>query len=205
MKICYIVGAGDFTPRGLAPAAGDLLIAADGGYEYLRAMGLRPDVLLGDFDSLQHIPAGVETVRFPCEKDDTDTGLAVAEGLARGYGVFRIYGGSGDRPDHFFANLQVLCGLSRQGMEGVLVCPSFDVRAVTDGEINLPAAAKGTVFSVFAFGGAAEGVTIRGGKYPLEGVTVDCTGSLGVSNEFLDREVSVSVERGTLIIFNYGI
>ena len=205
MKVCYIVGAGDFTPRGLAPGEGDLLIAADGGYEYLRAQGLQPDLLLGDFDSLEKVPAGMETVRFPAEKDDTDMGLAVAEGIARGCTEFRIYGGSGDRPDHFFANLQLLCGLSRQGMAGALVCPGFDVRAVTDGTLLLPPAAKGTVFSVFAFGGAAEGVSIRGGKYALEGVTVECTGSLGVSNEFLDGEVSVSVARGTLMVFSYGV
>ena len=89
--------------------------------------------------------------------------------------------------------------------QGALVCPGFDVRAVTDGTLLLPPAAKGTVFSVFAFGGAAEGVSIRGGKYALEGVTVECTGSLGVSNEFLDGEVSVSVARGTLMVFSYGV
>jgi len=205
MKICYIVGAGDFTPRGLAPGAEDLLIAADGGYEYVRAQGLRPDLLLGDFDSLEQLPDGIETVRFPCEKDDTDTGLAAREGMARGCADFRIYGGSGSRSDHFFANLQVLCGLSRQGAKAALICPDFDVHAVTDGVLRLPPAAKGTVFSVFAFGGAAEGVTIRGGKYALEGVTVECTGSLGVSNEFLGGEVTVSVAHGTLIVFNYGI
>ena len=82
MKTCYIVGAGDFTSRGLAPAEGDLLIAADGGYDWLRQSGLTPDFLLGDLDSLgvlPSLPAKTKLLRYPVEKDDTDTALALGE------------------------------------------------------------------------------------------------------------------------------
>ena len=68
MKTCYIVGAGDFTSRGLAPAEGDLLIAADGGYDWLRQSGLTPDFLLGDLDSLgvlPSLPAKTKLLRYP--------------------------------------------------------------------------------------------------------------------------------------------
>ena len=111
MKTCYIVGAGDFTSRGLAPAEGDLLIAADGGYDWLRQSRLTPDFLLGDLDSLgvlPSLPAKTKLLRYPVEKDDTDTALALEEGWNRGYRSFALYGCGGGRPDHFMANLQTM-------------------------------------------------------------------------------------------------
>ena len=117
MKTCYIVGAGDFTSRGLAPAEGDLLIAADGGYDWLRQSGLTPDFLLGDLDSLgvlPSLPAKTKLLRYPVEKDDTDTALALEEGWNRGYRSFALYGCGGGRPDHFLANLQTMARYAKQ-------------------------------------------------------------------------------------------
>ena len=205
MGVCFIVGAGDFTPRGLIPRQGDLVIAADGGYRALLSAGLEPDILLGDFDSLDIVPQVREIVRFPREKDDTDVGLAVRTGFARGYRGFRLYGVSGDRPDHFFANLQVLYGISRSGARGELVCPHFSVYEITNGILKLDAAPAGTVFSVFAFGAPAYGVGIQGAKYLLDGVSLSCDGTLGVSNEFMGGEIAVTVRSGTLLVFSYAV
>ena len=89
MPTCYIVGAGDFTPRGFAPVPGDLVLAADGGYRALYSLGYTPDLLLGDFDSLGDLPLppDLPVLRFPARKDDTDTGLALRHGLDRGKGA----------------------------------------------------------------------------------------------------------------------
>ena len=95
--ICYVVGAGEFCPRGLTPGPGDLVIAADGGYGQLKQWGMSPHLAVGDFDSLGRVPEDVEVVRHPVRKDDTDMMLAVQEGLARGCGRFLIYGGLGGR------------------------------------------------------------------------------------------------------------
>ena len=86
--ICYIVGSGDFTARGLVKKEGDYIIAADGGYEYLKAAGMQPDLLVGDFDSLSYVPEDILIYRFPAEKDDTDMGLAIQKGLEKGYERF---------------------------------------------------------------------------------------------------------------------
>ena len=85
MGKCYIFGAGSFYGLRSRPEAGDLVIAADGGYAYCRASGVVPDLVIGDFDSLGEVPAGENVVRLPVEKDDTDTLAAIRLGLDRGF------------------------------------------------------------------------------------------------------------------------
>ena len=79
-RVCYVVGAGDFHPRGLTPGPGDLVIAADGGFAALKGLGLTPDLVVGDFDSLGHVPDHPHVVTLPVEKDDTDMQSALALG-----------------------------------------------------------------------------------------------------------------------------
>ena len=203
MSTCYLIGAGEFTARGFAPAEGDLVIAADGGYTAVAALGVTPGLLVGDFDSLAARPAGVPTLTFPVAKDDTDMGLAMREGQARGYRNFALYGAGGGRMDHFVANLQLLGGLSRAGASARMVCPAFDVLAVTDGVLALPPRAAGTLVSVFCHGAQAEGVTLRGLQYPLDGALLTCDRPLGVSNAYraAGEEASVTVGHGTLLVF----
>ena len=103
MSTCYIVGAGDFYGE-LSPRDGDIIIAADGGYDTLKKLGIEPDLLLGDMDSLTEVPRALEKLVYPVRKDETDTHLAYLEGVRRGYTDFVIYGGVGGRDDHTFAN-----------------------------------------------------------------------------------------------------
>ena len=97
---CFIFGAGPFFGLPVSPAPGDVVFAADGGYRHCQAAGLQPDLLLGDFDSLNDLPKGIPIHTFPVEKDDTDTMLAIKYGLKEGYRTFHLYGGTGGRPDH---------------------------------------------------------------------------------------------------------
>ena len=133
MPTCYIVGAGDFTPRGFAPVPGDLVLAADGGYRALYSLGYTPDLLLGDFDSLGDLPLppDLPVLRFPARKDDTDTGLALRHGLDRGYRDFALYGCAGGRVDHLLANLQSMARVSRLGAAIRLAAPEYDAWALT--------------------------------------------------------------------------
>ncbi len=202
MPTCYLVGAGDFTARDFQPGSGDFVIAADAGYQALVGIGVRPGLLVGDFDSLSTRPEGVSIRIFPVEKDDTDMGIAIAEGWARGYRSFTLYGADGGRADHTLANLQLLGGLSRRGAAARMVCPRYDVFALTGGTLMLPKREKGTVVSVFCHGTRARGVTLRGLKYLLNQATLSCDRPLGVSNEFTGaQEASVTVDRGTLLVF----
>lgn len=201
MPVCYLVGAGAFVQRGLYPKPGDCVIAADGGYTALLTAGIQPDLLVGDFDSLRDIPPDVPRKTFPQEKNDTDMALALAEGAARGYRTFRFYGASGGREDHTQANLQLLGGAGRQGFACVMVCPGYDVHTVTNGTLRLPGLAPGTIVSVFCHGDHAEGVTLRGLKYPLTDALLSCDRPLGVSNEAEGREARITVQTGTLLVY----
>ena len=141
MPTCYIVGAGDFTPRGFAPVPGDLVLAADGGYRALYSLGYTPDLLLGDFDSLGDLPLppDLPVLRFPARKDDTDTGLALRHGLDRGFRDFALYGCAGGRVDHLLANLQSMARVSRLAAAIRLAAPEYDAWALTGPAPSTPA------------------------------------------------------------------
>lgn len=198
MKHCLLFCAGgcDRPVQPIEPT--DLVIAADGGLTHTQRLGITPQIILGDFDSLGYIPQGSQV--FPVEKDDTDCMLAIRRGLAEGCDRFTIYGGlDGDRLDHTIANLQALHFLADQGATGTLVGLQQIVRVLRNGEMTLPAHFEG-IFSLFCLGTDASGVTIRGAKYNLENGCLTAGFPLGVSNHFMSREVTVSVENGTLLL-----
>lgn len=197
--VCYIVGAGDRTEDILCPAADDLVIAADGGYCWLKDMGIQPHLLVGDFDSLPRHPDGPDIVSLPREKNDTDTMAAVRLAMERGYRRFRLYGGTGGRFDHTMANVQLLTWLARRGCENRLIARGWVAAAVTDSALEFPSGAEGMV-SVFCQGDRAEGVSIEGLKYPLTDTILTCEFALGVSNEFTGEASRISVKEGTLLI-----
>ena len=97
--ICYIVGACPPGEIRFAPGRPAFVIAADKGLVHLEAQGIRPDLIVGDFDSLGRVPAGDNILRHPVEKDDTDTMLAVKTALDRGMGTIVFYGCLGGRLD----------------------------------------------------------------------------------------------------------
>ncbi len=196
---CYIVGAGERTDDCISPADGDLVIAADGGFTWLRDMGVEPQLVVGDFDSLIAEPEEVPFLRLAKEKDDTDTMAAIGVAMEQGYRVFRIYGGTGGRFDHTQANLQLLTWLSRRGCEGTLYGKGWQATAVTNGEVRFLAGAKGMI-SVFCQGDIAAGVYLEGLKYPLQNATLTCEFPLGVSNEFMGCPSRVAVKKGTLLV-----
>lgn len=203
LGICHVVGAGEFCPRGLTPGPGDLVIAADGGFAALEGLGLSPDLVVGDFDSLGHRPDHPQVVALPVEKDDTDMHSAIRLGWERGYRAFRLYGGTGGRIDHTLANIQSLAWLASQRGRGWLVGPDWTATVLSDGgALTLEAGRQGMV-SVFCLGDRAEGVDIQGLKYGLSDGVLTADYPLGVSNSFLGGESRVSVRRGKLLVLWY--
>ena len=198
MKTCIIFCAADFD-RLLEPVdSEDLVIAADGGFRHTESLGLKPQVVLGDFDSLGYRPEGANV--FPVEKDDTDAMLAVRQGLKMGCSRFLLYGSvDGPRLDHTVANFQTLQYLCDHGAYGYLVGRDCLITAVKDGGIRFPASAEGTV-SVFCLGADAEGVTLRGLYYPLENGILTAGFPLGVSNHFTGCPAEITVRKGSLLV-----
>ncbi len=205
-KRCFIIGAGEFDGflnnmniSRPAPEPGDLIIAADGGYRYLQTLGIEPDILMGDFDSLEIVPEHQHLIRHSPIKDDTDMALAVAWAEEAGYNTFFLYGGLGGRLDHTIANLQLLTQMARKGMEAYLIGQGSIITAIKDGGLQFPAQANGMI-SVFCQGEQAAGVFEHGLKYTLENAVLTCDRALGVSNEFIGGPGSIEVKSGTLLV-----
>ena len=197
MKKCVIFCAAGFSGL-LEPLADAFVIAADGGLQHTKKLGVAPDVILGDFDSLGYVPEGANV--FPVEKDDTDAMLAVRHGLAVGCREFLLYGSlDGKRLDHTVANFQTLQFLADNGGFGYLIGEDYLVTVVKDGAVTFPAGAEG-ILSVFCMGADAEGVTIEGAQYGLTEGTLSAGFPLGVSNHFTGKPATVTVAEGKLLL-----
>lgn len=197
--ICYIVSAGENYGLDFTPGPSDFVIAADAGYRYLAEAGIPAGLVIGDFDTLRDIPRHPHVTVLQPEKDDTDTVAALRAGLEAGYARFHFYCGTGGRIDHTLANIQTLAYLARRGMRGLLFDRDCVLTAVTDGALSFAPVSSGYL-SVFSLSDRAEGVCLRGLKYPLEDAELSNTFPLGVSNEFLGQASSVSVGKGTLLV-----
>ena len=199
-KLCVIFGAGEtYSPRKRF-GKDDLIIAADGGYDTAVGAGLEPNVVIGDFDSGSVPTAAAHVIKLNRDKDDTDMLAAVKLGLRRGYKTFVIYGGTGGRPDHTYANISTLAYLNAYDARGFLVDKSAVATVITDGDMTLPKTAHGTV-SVFAYGGVASGVTYKNLSYILNDVELTPDFPLGVSNATTDKPAKISVKHGSLLIY----
>ena len=205
-RYCCIVSAGTFDKESFFCPEGSCLYAADGGYKYLDELNEKPDIVLGDFDSLNYTPK-IEKERIitlPCEKDDTDTLYAVKHALSLGCDRFLIYGAlGGDRIDHTIANLQTLSFIANQNAQGFIISKNTVITAIKNKSISFKETSSGMI-SVFAMGKDARNVTIQGLKYNIENATLTNDFPIGVSNEFVGEKATVSVQNGTLTIVFSG-
>ena len=197
METCVIFCAGEFDALARPLAPGDYLLAADGGLKHLDRLGLRPNGIIGDFDSLGYVPRGAEV--FPVEKDDTDAMLAARKGLELGYREFLIYGGlDGPRLDHTIANFQTLQFLRDRGAAAWLVGRDYIITVISRETLAFPDTATG-ILSLFCLGPDARGITIQGLQYPLKNGTLTSGFPLGVSNHFQGRPAAITVREGSLL------
>lgn len=209
MGRCIIVGAGELKSRTIEVRKEDFVIAADAGFSHCRRMGLSPDLIVGDFDSLpKEEQAQLERIRkeepqrlltLPSEKDDTDMLAAIREGLAKGCREFFLYGGLGGRLGHTIANIQCLNFLKERGAAGYLADEDMLVFLARNETIRLPERESGWL-SLFSMGERAQGVTLKGLKYELTDALITNSFPVGVSNEFIGKEAEITVRDGTLLI-----
>ena len=166
-----------------------------------QACGIQPDLIIGDFDSYREdLPDNVETIRLPEMKDDTDTMAAVKLALSRGYNRFMMAGVLGGRPDHTFANYCVLQYIHSQGAAGQLADENNRIFFLSGGALRLREL-EGHTVSVFPFACHSCVVTYEGLLYPLVKAKLYTDVSpMGVSNEIVEKEASVSVTEGNALI-----
>ena len=205
---CIVIGAGDLTMGEISRGEEDYVIAVDGGLSYCGILGVEPDKIIGDFDSVseqereairtlqEQMPELV--MQSPCEKDDTDMLTALKYGLELGYTDFRIYAGTCGRFDHTLANIQCLLYLKNRGAVGYLVDGTGMMLVIQNEAVHFQKSLEGYL-SLFSLGKEAKGVTIRGMKYSLESYTLTNDYPIGISNEFIGEESSIEVEDGELV------
>lgn len=180
------------------------LICADGGANHLEKLGISPDILIGDFDSISakvldaYKAKGIEVIPFPPEKDYTDSELAIETALSKGFKKITILGGIGSRMDHTLANINLLKTILEEGCEGVIVDENNIVR-VTSSDIRLKRK-EGYKVTLLALSPEVQGVTTKDLYYPLKDFTLVQGSTRGVSNEFISEEAYVSIKSGLLLV-----
>ncbi len=186
----------------------DFIICADGGYLHAKAEGIIPDVLIGDFDSMDFKGAtglshpennGCEIIQLAAEKDDTDTMVCLKYGIDRKFENFFILGGLGGRLDHTIANLQTISYAIDLGKNVWIIDGKNRVTLRNPGMLTIEKLSEYKL-SLFSYGECCAGVCIQGVKYPLKDCLLTHSFPLGVSNEFIESKAEISHSSGKLCI-----
>ncbi len=204
MSLFTILLAGDLaiTDRLTAQVAGARVIAADGGMRHAAALGLTPELWVGDFDSapdaLLDQWQGIERQPYPRAKNATDGEIAVDTAIARGATSLVIAGAlGGERTDHAVMHLLLALSLTERGIPTLLTTGEEEAQAILGGTLkfDLP---KGALFSILPFS-ALSGLTIDGARYPLDHAEIDAGSSRTVSN-VAEGPVTITLQSGRAMV-----
>ena len=202
MKRCVIVGGADISNYSFIRQTlrtDDYVIFCDSGLKHLKQLQVQPSLIVGDFDSHENPHLDVETIVLPCEKDDTDTVYAVKEAVKRGFDDFLLIGVVGARLDHTLGNVSILLYLDSLGKHGCIIDDYYEMEIVSEKPVSV--CDRYVFFSLLNITGSANGITITGAKYPLNGGEITCEYQYGISNEVLPGETAVvSVKCGKLLL-----
>lgn len=202
MKRCVVIGAVeiDFPAHNLIKET-DFVICADKGWQNAMKAGIKPDMIVGDFDSSPY-PEDIDVsiTVLPVVKDDTDTFHIARYIVENDYTDVLMLGLiGGKRIEHTIANLQTLVYFANNRVNATAMDRYSTIMVIKDGSICLPDM-PGRFFSLFSMGDRAEGVSIKGAKYPLDNYTITNYFPIGVSNEFIGENVEISVKDGSLLL-----
>ncbi len=197
-KICAIISGGEYSPINIPKDA--FVVACDRGYEYAMREGIKPDLVIGDFDSYDgELPVDVPVMRLKAEKDDTDTMVAVKYAIENGFDEVRLFCALGGRFDHAFANLQSGVYAKAHGLNLKVLSDDTEIYFLSNETVSFPRR-EGYSLSVFALTDSCSGLTLKGTKYPLESFTLTNTFPLGVSNEWRADAAEITVSDGVLAV-----
>jgi len=192
----------------------DIVICVDGGASHARKMEIKPHLLLGDFDSIKKEDynyfsnMGIDIKKFPGEKDETDTELAVEYAMSMGCLKVTVIGGMGTRFDHTLANVFLLKKMLEKGVEGWIVNEYNQITLIND-SINIKKE-QGIKVSLLPLSDTVYGINTSGLYYPLHNAKMEIGPTRGISNEFDYAEVSctsdasnyaeISIKVGLLLV-----
>jgi len=199
---CLIISGGEYSPVKLNEKY-DLIIACDKGYLYAKKLRIKPDIIVGDFDS-SPIPKSknekINIIKVSSIKDDTDTSLAIKYVLRNGYKSIDIICALGNRLDHTLANIQMLKYIFDNGASGRILNKDIEIRTLKIGLNKIQKKIrKHKIFSIFSLSDKSKIKYIKGSEYDTKDIVVKNNFPIGVSNEFLKNEVSIYVDSGVVI------
>ncbi len=185
----------------------DIIVGVDKGAEFLYRHRIIPHAIVGDFDSVDpsvvafyREQQGVGVRQFPAEKDETDTELAVGMAIKHELEGLWILGATGTRLDHVMGNLQILRLALDAGVRAYILDSHNKIYLAKKEACITKCEQFGQYFSLFAFGGDVEDLSIEGAKYPLQDYFLSTNNSRCVSNEVEDEKVVIRFQSGTLLI-----
>lgn len=211
MKHFFVVSGGNiddaFVNRMLEQETPEAVIAADKGMSFFYRNQKMPDVIIGDFDSVDHeslqyfkAQRGVQMLKLNPVKDDTDTEAAIRYALEHGAEQITLLGATGSRLDHVLGNIELL-GIGLQaGVPIVMTDANNRIRMIDRGIVLKKEAQHGTYVSLIPYTEKVEHLTLRGFKYPLADAILTGFCSLGVSNEIVDAEAEIIFDGGILLV-----
>lgn len=177
----------------------DFYTFCDGGLNHQKKLKIKPDLIVGDFDSARKPDTKCETISLPREKDDTDTFFALKEGLKRGFTDFLFIGALGNRFDHSLCNVSALLFAYNQNCSAKIVDDYSEIQIA--GKETLYIQDNYAYFSLMCVDGQASGISIRNAKYPLENGKLTSEYQYAISNEVIPgKTAEISVQDGKLLL-----
>lgn len=202
MKRCVIVGGAPIERYDRIKAylcEDDYLIFCDCGLRHAEALGVKPDLIVGDFDSHARPDTDTETIVLPTVKDDTDSVHALKEAISRGCNDFLLIGMTGRRLDHTLGNIYMLTYIYEKGLNALMVDDYSEISLVGSSPVEIDDSLP--FFSLINLTGKAKGIYIENAKYPLDNAEIRYDYQYGVSNEVLPGKLArVRVEDGLLLL-----
>lgn len=200
--LCYIFAAGDYKHNSdiINFNNDNFIIAADAGFSHALKCECIPNIIIGDFDSLENIPNDIEKIHYPAKKDYTDTHLAIEYAYSKGYRNIYVLGAlGGERFDHSFSNIQSGTHFANLGANITLTDGKTVIKFLRNSKISFDKSMSGYI-SIFSATDTSSGVNVKGLEYELEDYTLKNDFPLGVSNKFIGKPSEISVTDGTLIV-----
>jgi len=202
----YIYVGGNIFPKNITEKGeeGDIHIAADSGYKNAALLGITPDILVGDLDSISEedknsVNDETQIITVPAEKDFTDAQLAVKIALEKGARSIVIIGGLDGRLDHTLSNMAILENLCDNNIRATITDGNNRIRYIRSSS-DLIARSGYKYLSIIAKDEKVKGLSIEGCKYSLKNATLSCKNQYAVSNEILKNCALVSVKKGGIYI-----
>lgn len=194
--------AGDF----LRNRVFDMVIAVDGGLEAVKKLNVRPDAIVGDFDTVAagvleeyRCMEGIIFEQHQAEKDETDTELALRTAMEAGVTEITLLGAGGGRLDHSIGNIHLLYACLEKGVKASIIDEKNRLYLLNRGKTFYSGKVWGKYISFLPLTEEVHGITLKGFKYPLTDRDIRIGTSLCISNELAEASGTITFTDGVLI------